>query len=71
MSNKSLKELREELDWLENTPFYIGRDGSPSLGLIFLVIISGIVWGIIGILIYKYFKKRSLRKKISELENIK
>ena len=67
--NKNLKELKEELKWLEETPFYISRDGAPSLLLILFIIFTGIIFGIIIILTYKYFKKRNLRKKIKELEN--
>ena len=69
MVNRDLKELKEELDWLENTPFYIGRDGLPSAGLILFIMFTGIIFGIMGIFIYKQFKKKSIKEKIKELED--
>ena len=61
---KSLKELKEELDWYENTPWYIDRDGMPSIALI----IFGIFTGFIGVLIYRFFKKENIREKINKIE---
>ena len=68
MTEKTLKELKEELIWLETTPFWIGKDGDISLLLMLFVLITGIVLGIIIILIYKSVRKDILKKQIKELE---
>lgn len=68
---KKIKELQEELDWLENTPFYIGDDGMPSIPVVIIILLTGIIWGIIGILVYRHFRKKYLRKKIIELKKQK
>ena len=68
MTEKTLEELKEELNWLETTPFWVGNDGCPSLLLILFVLITGIVLGIIIILIYRSVRKDRLKKQIKELE---
>ncbi len=65
-TDKPLKELKEELKWLEETPLWVGNDGSPSLLLILFILITGIAGGIIIILVYRSIKKRNLRKKIEQ-----
>jgi len=56
---KSLKELKEELSWLETTPFYLGKDGYPLPFFLFP--------GLLPLFVYKQFRKIWLRKKIKEL----
>ncbi|MFC2016580.1 hypothetical protein ACFLUF_02575 [Chloroflexota bacterium] len=68
---KTLKELKEELKWLEETPFYIGKDGAPSIALILFIILTGFILGIIIIIVYRNFEKRSLREAIKECEKLK
>ncbi len=68
MVEKSLKELKEELKWLEETPIYIGGDGAPSLLLILLILLTGILFGIVFLLIIRFIRKSKLEKKIDELE---
>lgn len=63
MGEKSIKELEEELKWYEETPFYIGRDGAPSIVLMTFGLISAIIW--------RYYKKFSLRKKYKQLKEAK
>lgn len=61
MADQKLKELKEELDWYENTPFYIGRDGMPSMVIIF--------FGWFYALVYKYYKLHMLKREIGKLES--
>ena len=61
---ESLTELKEQHNYLETTPFYMGKDGLPSMALIMITILSGFLIGITGILTYRYFKKKLIRKKI-------
>ena len=63
---KTLKEMEDELKWMEETPFYIGRDGAPSIPLILFIIFGGVIPTIIIIIAYRKFKKRNLRKAIKE-----
>ncbi len=58
------KNYKEELEWLENTPWYIGSDGMPNVILVIGVLLTGIGIPIIIILSYKYFRKRWLKTKI-------
>ena len=68
MKEKSLKELKEELKWLEETSIFTGKDGMPSVALILFALITGILPGIIILLIYRSVQKDKLRKKITELK---
>lgn len=68
MAKTNIKELEEELKWLEETPFYIGRDGMPSMLLILFVLFTGILPGILIVLGYKAYRKYSIKKKISQLK---
>jgi H+/Cl- antiporter ClcA len=68
---KTLKELETELNWLETTPFYIGKDGLPNITVILLILLTGIIWGLLGYLIYRNYKKKNIRKKINKLKKIK
>jgi len=63
-----IKILKEELKWLEETLFWIGRDGMPNMLLVIGMFITGILPMVIIILIHKFFKKRNLRKQIFELK---
>lgn len=64
------KELKEELEYLETTPFYIGRDGLPNLPLIFLVLITGVVPGIIILLVQRHFRKAQIIKELKRTSNL-
>jgi len=64
----TIDKLKEELDWLENTSWYIGNDGLPSLPLILLSLFSGIAFGIIVIILYKKFRTKYVKDKLTELE---
>ena len=68
MNKKSLKELKDELEWLEKTPFYMSKDGAPSPLIILFIITTGIIIGLAILLFFKFLKKRRLRKKIKLLE---
>ena len=59
MRQKSLEELKANLKWIEETPFYIGDDGLPSGLLIFT--------GIIPTLLFRFIKKKLLKRKIAKL----
>jgi len=69
-NEKTIKDSKEKLKWLEETPFYIGNDGMPSVPLILFGILGTLGTGLIVVLTYKYFKKKSLRKYISINENL-
>jgi len=71
MKKENLKELQEKLKWLEETPWYIGKDGLPSILLILLTIVTGIVLGIIIILILRNIEKNRLREKIKQISSKK
>lgn len=58
------KNYKEELEWLENTPWYIGNDGMPNVAFILGVILTGVIPAIIGIDIYRHLRKKWLKKQI-------
>ena len=60
----SIKELEEELKWLEETPFYIGRDGMPSIALILFTILTGLIIGIIIIKVWRRYRIKVLKEEI-------
>lgn len=68
---KNLKELKEELFWLENNPCYIGKDGMPSPLLIIFILLTGIIWGFAILILVRHIKIKRLKRKINSLENLK
>ncbi len=63
-----LDELKENLRLEEETPFYANNDGTPSILCIIFIVFTGILLGIIILIIYKNLKKSNLKKKIAEIE---
>ncbi len=64
MGMKNKTKFKKKLEWLENTPWYIGKDGMPNMALIFGVFITGIIPLIIIILLYRSHRKKYLKKKL-------
>jgi len=66
---KTLKEYKEELDYLENAYWFQGQDGYPSVGLILSWLFTGGLVGYIIIKIYRHYKKKYVKDRIWELEH--
>lgn len=60
------EELKAELKRLEETPFYIGKDGMPSIPLILFVLVTGILPGLILAIAYRKFRIYLVRKQINQ-----
>ena len=66
MEKERIKIFKEELNWLEKNPFYIGNDGLPNLKMIFFIIFTGFFPGLIISWSYKRYKMWFLRRKIGD-----
>lgn len=66
-SSGELSKLKEELTWLETTPWYLSKDGMPNLWLI----VVGFIWGWVLVIAYRWLRKRHLRRLIAEIETDK
>ena len=71
-AKKDLKQLKQELKRRENTPFYLTKNGFPSIGVILLVILlvifTGVLLGIFFLIIYKKTRINALKKEIEYVE---
>jgi len=67
---KEIDNLKEELNWLKSNPIYMNKDGMPDPLTILFIFFTGIIFGIILLVIYKYIKKRNLIKKINKLSKV-
>ena len=71
-SSKPIKEtidkskLKEELKWLKETPFWIGKDGIVSFPMILFLLFTGVITGIIIVLVYKYYRIWKIKKLLNE-----
>jgi hypothetical protein len=55
--------LKQDLDFYENTPWYLGKDGMTNPWL-FFSLFTGIGPGILGIIIYRRIMAWRLRKRL-------
>ena len=64
MKKELIKQYKEELNWLEKTPWYIGSDGMPNIALIIGLVLTGIIPILIIILLYRHYRKEYLKKQL-------
>ena len=64
-----IMNYEEELELFKSGYPWISKDGMFNPLMIVILIFTGIIWGLLGIFLYRYFKMMYLKRKINGVEH--
>jgi len=64
---RELKELKEELNYLENESIFLDRYGMVSFAVIISMIFGIVIFGLIAVKIHRKIRIKKVKARIAEL----